>query len=295
MTDCRSILVTGATGFLGSNVCRMLACQKHRIYAALRPTSDRSRLAAFQDSLTIVNSDPESIASFFADRRPLDGVFHAATCYGRKGEDDDTIEKTNILWPLEIMRAAAKSGARFFLNVDTTLPPSLNKYAATKHAFCIQAREEAAKLGIVFANARMEYVYGPFDDESKFPTFVIRSCLKNTPEIKLTPCEQKRDFIYIDDACAAFCAVLGELSQAASARHDFEVGSGKAVSLREFVNLVRAATDSATTFAFGALPYRAGEIMYSCADTSALSELGWKSRTDLAEGIQKTITLEAQP
>jgi nucleoside-diphosphate-sugar epimerase len=112
------------------------------------------------------------------------------------------------------------------------------------------------------------------------------------PELKLTPGEQKRDFIYIDDVLSAYSTLLdahGKLNKSFLA---FGLGSGQAVRIRDFVELAHCLTESGTELKFGALPYREGEIMESAADIGALECLGWRPAFTLEQGLLKTIEQE---
>ena len=67
------------------------------------------------------------------------------------------------------------------------------------------------------------------------------------------------------------------------------VGSGVAPSVRELVEMIHACSHSKSTIEFGAVAMRVNELMFSCADTSRLRLLGWKSAFNLESGIQATL------
>ena len=133
---------------------------------------------------------------------------------------------------------------------------------------------------------RLEHFYGPEDADSKFTTHVINSCLKNVPELKLTFGEQKRDFIYIDDVVSAYLIILEKIEEFQDFFNEFHVGSGAAVSIRDFVEKVHQITESQTHLAFGSIPYRTGEMMSSNANVEPLAELGWFCKTNLDQGLK---------
>ncbi len=132
-------------------------------------------------------------------------------------------------------------------------------------------------------------MYGPEDDDSKFTTHVIKSCLRNVPELKLTAGEQKRDFIHIDDVVSAYFLLLQTAHEQPSLFQAYGLGSGKATSIRESVEMVHRLTQSEAVLKFGALPYREYEIMESKANIEPLRALGWESKISLDEGIQAVI------
>lgn len=218
----------------------------------------------------------------------IDTLIHCATSYGRKGETPGEIAQANIIFPVELLKICATQHLRHLINIDTVLPPSISEYARTKAEFRQQATQIAKDSGIALTNLRLEYMYGPGDDDSKFTTHVIRACLRNDASIALTKGEQERDFIYIEDVVSAI-SLIAENVSVAKRYVEFDIGSGESVTLKHFAIAVRALTNSSTRFDFGAIPYRDNEIMRSCADSSRLRALGWRCAYTLVRGLSDTI------
>lgn len=285
------LLVTGATGFLGSHLVKQFLQDGHQIAVLKRQRSDLYRL---QDCLTDLELfDTEAgLAPIFASGS-LDGVIHLATCYGRNAETAVEIFETNTAFPLQLLQAAAAANVPMFINTDTSLDKYLNPYSLSKRHFAEWGKWMAQQGRINFLNIRLEHMYGPEDDSSKFTSHVIRSLCNNVAEINLTKGEQLRDFIYIDDVLSAYQVLLSRLAQKVDTRFiECDLGSGEPVRIRDFVELVHELTGSKTVLNFGAVPYRAGEVMHAQADITYLNQLGWKVTTSLAEGIKKNIANE---
>jgi len=70
------------------------------------------------------------------------------------------------------------------------------------------------------------------------------------------------------------------------------VGSGRSISIMDFVQMVHRLSQSKTQLNFGALPYRAGEVMQSEADVSALEAMGWRCQYDIESGLKSVIEQE---
>ena len=109
------------------------------------------------------------------------------------------------------------------------------------------------------------------------------------PELKLTMGEQKRDFIYIEDVVFAYLILLEKMGSISDLIKEFDVGSGNPVSIREVAEMVCRITRLINHLAFGALPYREGELMFSNAEIGPLVNLGWSCKTSLERGLQLTI------
>ncbi|HXI14007.1 MAG TPA: NAD(P)-dependent oxidoreductase [Thermoanaerobaculia bacterium] len=280
-----NIVITGGTGFLGSHLVTSLIAAGHDVIVLKRSSSDTSRLAEVA-GVRMFDVDVSGLNAPF-DFIKADIVLHAATNYGTKGEDGSFLLANNVQFPLELLEASIRGGAKTFVNTDTSLHHFTNPYALSKLQFREWGRHLANQGGINFVNVRLEHMFGPRDNPSKFARRIIEQCLQNVPEIRLTQGDQKRDFIYIDDVIAAYMHILHADPQ--TPYEEYEVGSGSAVSIRDFVQRVRQLTQSSTTMNFGAIPYRTNEVMQSEANIQRLTEMGWSPRTGLNDGLQKTI------
>jgi CDP-paratose synthetase len=290
----KTILLTGATGFLGSNLAHKLVASGHRVLVLKRPSSNLDRLAAILPALSLYDIQGTDLSAPFKVHGKVDAVIHTATCYGRNGETTSEIFQANTAFPLRLLETATHFNTDTFFNTDTILYKYLNGYALSKNHFLEWGKLFAGSQKIRFANIRLEHMYGPGDDASKFTTHIIKSCLENVPELKLTPGEQKRDFIYIDDVIAGYEVLLEKTDNQADLFQEYDLGSGNAITIREFVETIHTLTGSTTRLNFGALPYRKNEIMNSEADIERLKSLGWRCQTNLSDGIGKTMRYEKE-
>lgn len=102
------VLVTGATGFVGAHVARVLVDQGHDVVALIRPTSDRTGLVDLPVNLTLGSlTDPASL-----DRavRGIDVLFHVAADYRLWVPDPHAMHEVNVGGTLRLMEAAFKAG-----------------------------------------------------------------------------------------------------------------------------------------------------------------------------------------
>lgn len=285
----KRILLTGATGYLGSHLARALLEAGHSIVALKRQTSSLRRLAPILPRITLLDVDGLDLRALFKEHGKIDAVIHTATSYGRNGESASQIADANLNFPLKLMDAAITAQIPVFLNTDTALDKFLNAYSLSKTQFAEWGQHFARQKKIRFLNLRLEHFYGAGDDDTKFTTHVIKSCLMNVPELKLTLGEQRRDFVYIDDVVAAYLLLLERQESLPDWFVEFDVGSGEAVTIREFVEMVHRLTKSSTHLNFGAHPYRQGEVMLSQADTESLRMLGWRCGHTLEQGLKLAI------
>lgn len=279
------IIITGISGYLGSQIANTLI-SKHEIAGTIRKASALTRLndKAQIELITVDEGDWEDkIKSFKPDI-----VINTAALYGRKGESVSALIEANIFFPIKLIENLDANTV--FINCGTSLPSSVSLYAQTKNQFVDLAKSYCETKKIQLINLRLEHFFGPGDDESKFTSYVINRCLKSLP-LNLTEGSQLRDFIYIDDLLRAFeCIIksLGKLAQFES----IDVGSGKAITVREFVEAVISITCSNSKVNFGAVPMRENELMYSCANTELLMNLNWNNQLSMNEAISIMINKE---
>ena len=289
----KRIILTGATGYLGSHLAKALLAEGYDVVALKRKTSRLHRLESILPRLRFHDIEGLDFALLFQEMGNVDAVIHTATCYGRNGESASRISAANMQYPLSLLEAAVEAGVGTFINTDTSLDKHLNAYALSKKQFVDWGRYFAGRQKIRFLNARLEHFYGPGDDETKFTAHVIKSCLANAPELKLTLGEQRRDFIYIEDAVSAYLTVLEKKASLTDWFTQFDIGSGQAITIKEFVETVHRLANSTTKLAFGAIAYREGEVMSAQADTAFLRALGWRNTHILEQGLE--LILQGQP
>lgn len=288
----KRILLTGATGFLGSHLAKRLLADDYEIIAIKRNSSSLHRIASFASDIEFLDSESLDFSELFDSAKRIDVIIHAATCYGRNNETASEIFSANTEFPLRLLDAGARAGVKLFINTDTILDKYLNLYALTKNQLLQWGKFFTIHSKLNFINLRLEHFYGPKEDATKFTAYVIKNCLANTPELRLTLGEQKRDFIFIDDVVAAYMRVLEKADSFDNPFVEMDVGSGQALSIREFVGVVHQLTNSNTLLNFGAVPYRDGEVMYSEADTTKLQALGWQCQYDIYQGLNIVVEQE---
>jgi CDP-paratose synthetase len=289
------ILVTGASGYLGSALARRLLAESHQVALLLRPGSSIARLGCDASQFEIWRCATEMEISACVKATQPEIVIHTACVYGRRGESLLQMYDANIRFGLTILQALLESlHPVTVFNSGTALSADVSVYSLTKNQFSLMGRQLATQSSgkLRFVNILLQHMLGPGDDPSKFTTSVIRALLANRPELRLTAGEQRRDLIYIDDVLDAY-SVLVRFCMGFDAVTDIQLGSGVAPTIREFVEMAQRLTRSNTVLRFGALPYRHNESMYCCADLSIMKSFGWEPRYDLESALVKTIQLES--
>lgn len=288
------ILLTGATGFLGSNILRTLIENNYEVVILKRSFSSLNNIEHLINRFVSYNVDEININEVFQTEKNIDTVIHCATNYGRNNESTSAVLQCNLVFPLEVLETSAKNRVKLFISTDTSLSKLdtvqgyMQNYILSKKQFLDWGRLYSVTNGFTFVNLVLEHMYGPGDDPSKFIAYLIHSFKQDVNEIDLTEGEQFRDFVYIDDVVNVYLTIIRKVDML-SGYSEYEVGSGSAVKIKELVELTKELIQSTTKLNFGKIKYRDNEVMFSEAEITSLNKLGWKPIYDLRSGLEKYI------
>lgn len=294
-----NILLTGGTGFLGSHLTRaVISSTAHTVILIKRRTSRIDRIRDLIPSERLTLRDIEDVSpdlDGFYGNNPVDMIVHCATQYGRNDAKCSDILMANLIFPISLLESAVRHRVRAFVNTDSYFckgdaPYSyLQDYSLSKKCLNLFLRRFSRQIKVV--NMILEHPFGEDDSPDKFVSHLLTNiAIRQVPALDLTFGDQKRDFIHIDDVCDAYLKALRFAEHSDLSYRQFEVGTGKSVSLREFATFIKTESKSKTQLNFGAIPYRDDEIMESHANIADLGKLGfsphdwkWGVRTALAQ------------
>lgn len=293
------ILLTGAAGFLGAHTARALLNAGHEVIGLVRAESERSRLDALAPGLVTCTAD---LMNEFDLRRAVETTLPEAAIhlawFAVPGAYLSSPENLRHLAASHVLLGAlASSGCRRFVTAGTCFEydtelgwlsertPLAPKYlySASKVALFHTVREAARLAGISHAHLRFFYQFGPHEAQTRLVPSVIGALLGGGVA-DTTEGAQVRDFLHVADVSSAVATVVASDVEGA-----VNVGSGRPVTVRELVATVGAACGALERVRFGALPYRAGDPMFVCADNRLLASLGWIPRFTLEEGVADTV------
>ena len=148
--------------------------------------------------------------------------------------------------------------------VETMRECPNSPYALVKQLTVNTALMLHSNYGFPAMVVRPGNLFGKYQNKSKFIPYVISQLKENQP-LNVTPCEQKRDFIYATD----FAWCIGQLikNYRKAIGQIVNVASGESVSLKEIIEICRHHISSSSEVNYGALPYRENEVMdLKCAE-----------------------------
>jgi nucleoside-diphosphate-sugar epimerase len=299
----KTILVTGATGFVGSNLLRSLKNTGADIHILARESSSLWRISDIIGDVkryTPDLSDYESLKRAVREIGP--GIIYHLATYGGNPRQDNfrTIMESNFFGTVNLVNACKETGFDLFVNTgssseygmkaapmkETDVPEPRNNYGISKVSSTLFCRSVALNENLPLITLRLFSPYGEYEDGSRLVPSVILSCLQGeNPQI--TSRGFVRDFIYIDDIVDLYKRLP---DAGVSSGEIFNAGSGIQHTVGEVADSVIRITGKPLKPVTG-LPRRwANEPEVWQADMSKTSaSLNWAPKYDLEKGLRKTV------
>jgi nucleoside-diphosphate-sugar epimerase len=290
------VLVTGASGFIGSHCLEPLLARGYDVHAVASReipfelegvTWHRTDLLDDRARAALVSSVEPShllhLAWFVAPGKVIDAVINLDWTRASLG-----LYKEFVACGGRRMVTAGSSYEydwRFgYCSEDVTPLAPDTVYGTCKKALgeLVSAYAEACSLASAWA--RIFFLYGPREHPDRLVSSVVRSLLADAPA-KCSHGEQIRDYLYVEDVGDALGAIL-----ASEVEGPVNVGSGRPIELRELVAAIGDKLEKPELIRLGAIPARANDAPLVVADVTRLADVvGWAPAYDLDAGLERTI------
>lgn len=216
-----SSIITGASGFVGSNLVRRLLENNHKVYVISRKNSNLWRLNDVLQKLDIHIVDMNNVKKLKLLIRKIEPqyIFHLATYGGYPFQrDSGIIVQANILNTVNLMEAAKNcTSLKRFINVGSSSEYGLKSkpmrendstepntpYGISKVCQTNFAKYFYEKYNLPSVTLRLFSVYGPYEESGRLIYDIMMAIVKNK-KLKLSTPIPRRDFIYIDDVMSGF-------------------------------------------------------------------------------------------
>jgi UDP-glucose 4-epimerase len=290
----KSVLVTGASGFIGSHLVRRLVQEGLDVHAVIRADatrlSDTGKITMHRGSVT----DPDFIRKALDRSRP-ETVFHLAGVLKK----DSTAESlnsnmaVNLFGTLNILESLPAKARLIFVSTaegyagNPPFPEESKRVPLSPYSLSKMCAENLCEFfskahGTPLTILRPFNVYGPGQGRGMLiPDLIISMLEGNVP--KTTKGEQTRDFIFIDDLIDAFLISMKK----EAAGQTLNVCTGTETKAADVSIQISRLTGGKVDI--GALPYKESEVWRHFGSNKKLRSLGWKPKTDIEEGIKKTV------
>lgn len=295
----RKAIVSGANGFIGSNVVKYLVSKNVEVTALVHAGHDDHIIKS--DLIHVYNMELDDMASLI-DVLPKDDydIFYHFAWNGCAGEAraNTKLQLQNAQWTIEALRLANELGCRKFVCAGSIMEhetmaaaykqgnrPGLGYiYGGGKLIAHVMCMSEAAKLGIDLLWGSITNAYGIGEMSPRMVNTTIRKCI-NGENPEFTSGIQNYDFVYIDDVARAFYLI----GKNGKAFHEYLIGSSAAKPLREFLLEMQQSIAPNVNFIFGNVPFTGVNLpleCFSCADTE--KDTGFKAEISFGEGCKRT-------
>ena len=288
----QKMLVTGASGFLGSHLRSRLCTSGLEVHAISRTrrSSDESYLHWWQGDF----EDIATVQRLLHVIKP-DVIFHLSGQVTAAPDLQLVLPTLHSLLvsTVNLLTVATDIGCRRIVLAGSLTEPEPghtdaapgSPYAAAKWASSTYGRMFHALYRTPVVITRPFMTYGPRQDRRKFIPYIMLSLLQGEAP-KLSSGQWQTDWIYVDDVVDGLLAAA-QVPDVEGCSID--LGSGTLVSMRAVVQHIVDLVGSRAEPLFGALPDRPLEPVRIADTASAYALMGWKPTTPLEEGLKRTL------
>jgi nucleoside-diphosphate-sugar epimerase/glycosyltransferase involved in cell wall biosynthesis len=294
------ILVTGASGFVGANLFKMIAAFRDDVYAVVRHEKNW-RLAGVKDESVIAVdlNDYAAVKNLINSITPQT-VFDCAA-YGAYSfeEDHNLIYQTNFTSIVNLVGLLASHPFTAFIHAGSSSEYGINcaapsedsicepnsPYAVSKVAVASYLRFMGRQRSFPCINLRLYSVYGPLEDTSRLFPNLLRHALEGRLPPFVDP-RTSRDFVYVDDVCNAFIMAAVKIHPGLYGEN-FNIGTGNKITIADLADVTRRMYNISEEPQFGTMEGRAWDLAEWYADPrKAIEKLGWQPLVNLDDGLR---------
>ena len=313
MMTTRTILVTGAAGFIGMHCSARLLAQGHQVIGIdnlndyYDPRLKQARLAQLksQTGFRFIEADiadRDALEKLFTEVRP-ERVLHLAAQAGVRYslKNPHAYVQSNLVGFVNILEGCRHHGVRHLVYassssvygantkvpfaVGDTVDHPVSLYAATKKSNELMAYSYSHLYGLPTTGLRFFTVYGPWGRPDMSPWLFTSAILEGRTIDVFNHGKMQRDFTYIDDIVEGTLRVLDQVPTGVPPYHLYNIGNHQPVELMDFIGTLEGVLGVEAKKNF--LPMQAGDVPVTYADTDDLRrDVGFAPSTPLGQGLQ---------
>ncbi|MDP8293120.1 MAG: GDP-mannose 4,6-dehydratase [Candidatus Orphnella occulta] len=300
----RKVLVTGASGFIGSHLTRLLINEGANVSVVVRYNSieHNVRLCSLWEKIELFEADIRNIDSLRPlSKRKFDFVFHLAA-YNHVGNsflhvgevlDTNSNGTANVLETLDHYERFVYISTSEVYGVQDSVPfiehkypHPISPYSIGKYTGELYSLMKQREAGRPIVALRPFNAFGPYQSTRAVIPELIVNCLRGVP-VLTTEGKQTREFNFVRDLAQG---MLLAASSDKAAGEVINLGTGNDIAICDVAKLIHKKTGSKSELKIGALQSRPNEIWKMSSDASKAKKLlGWEPKVDFEEGLDITI------
>jgi len=302
------VLVTGASGFIGANLFKMLAAVRDDVYAVINREKGWRLVDVHDERVIAVDLNDFAATKNLVNSVNPQTVFDCVA-YGAYSFEEDTnlIYQTNFQAIVNLVSLLAAQPFAAYIHAgssseygtncaapseDSVCEPN-SPYAVSKVALAGYLRFMGKQRGFPCVNLRLYAVYGPLEDTSRLFPNLLRQALAGKLPPFVDP-RTSRDFIHVDDVCAVFIMAAAKMHPGIYGEN-FNIGTGIKTTIAELAEVTRRVFGVAAEPQFGTMEGRVWDLADWYADPrKAIEKLGWKPLVNLEDGLRSMARWVAQ-
>ena len=300
-----NVLVTGATGFIGRNLLKVMYRKNWNAYV-LRSDYDDIRMLP-EESLDHVISSHDAFEGNFKtivgkSLPDFDVVIHLAASGVVSNADFDQLVSGNIVYTSRVLQFSRRINSKRFIHVGSCseyAPSEKEEFITESHPIAptsMYGATKAAASALVSSFSRIHgfsaiivrpfNVFGVWESPRRLVPQIINGILGNS-QVNLSKGTQLRDFIFVEDVATAIIEIAQSEEDLYGA---YNLCTGKATSVRRFVETICDVLGKGhDLMKFGVIEMKQGENLWMVGDNKRIiSDTNWKPGYSLEEGIIKT-------
>jgi nucleoside-diphosphate-sugar epimerase len=299
----KKILLTGATGFIGSHLLEKLIQEDYDVIILKRSFSDCWRIKNLLNKVKIYDIDKIKLETIFKENNDIDCIVHLSTLYIKNHKDEnDTGEMidSNIKFPTILVDLGVKAGVKAFINTGTFFEykntnnlisenseiSPCSFYASTKVAFTQFLKYYSNVFGLKVFDFKLFTPFGEKDNE-KLIVSMIKSFITGE-KLQCSGGNQMLSFTYIEDIVDAYIQGIKKIEEF-TGYEAFNVGYKDAYSIREVASELEKISNNKSSIVWGTVSNLKNEISCSvCDNQKIINELDWTPNYSLRSGLSNT-------